>query len=173
MAKRNTIRLTESDICKIISESVRTIINEMEDDYEYYDEDWDDNWREEYSDIYDVYVPGIMNGYYDDKLMDEEWVKEVLDGASRDETQAFFQAVHDRRMIIDKHYALDSIYKDGDDALRKMHQDANKHYLSRQWQLLNNPYGAKLVMGRSLAWYDEDIADGWAEIEAERERKKK
>lgn len=91
MKKKQLIRLTESDLHKIIKESVNNILKETDNLFFYDDDDDDDNYyinaKETYSDNSDEYTPYYphvdvdMNFTPRSHLTYKEWEDRFLDKA--------------------------------------------------------------------------------------------
>ena len=93
MAKKQVIRLTESDLHRIIKESVNQVLNEE---------------TKNSKDPYDIvflsdYTPkDIIDGQFDDMIWDDKWCDEMdyYGGVE------YVSAIVQRKMILDKDYAM-------------------------------------------------------------------
>lgn len=158
MNRKSVIRMTETELKNFITESVKRTIKE---------------WIEERSEIYDVIAPQVRNGVFDDKLKDPNWVKSMFDltDPDYDEKKHFLKAIHDRLLIIDKEYALEHMNDDDKRDIAYQREMADRSYANRNFNNLDRPYGRKLVMGRTEAWGDDEIDQGWEDIHKTRENK--
>lgn len=118
--------ITESQLRQIVKESVKRVLNEYmtRDDilYNEYGEIVDPGGWYDTDDYYDPYeddrlnnteaqrlAKRILNGDFDDKLYDDDWLSKVEDeywNSDYDDDGGIYDAVKDRLKIIDKNYAM-------------------------------------------------------------------
>lgn len=101
--KRNIVRLTENQLNRLITESVKKALNEY---------DPDDYYLNQQSYI----SKDILDGMYDDKLFDDRFVNDLLEDYDDLEWGGRIKsAIEDRRKEIDRDYAMEYGYKTYDD----------------------------------------------------------
>lgn len=150
--------MTETELKKFITESVKRTIRE---------------WVEERSEIYEIIAPEVRNGVFDDRLKDPKWIKDILElaDATYDEKKHLYKAIHDRLLVIDKEYALEHMNDDDKKDIAYQRELADRSYANRNFNSRDMLYGRKLVMGRTEAWWDDEIDQGWEDIYRTRENK--
>ena len=106
-SKKKSIKLTESQLKELISESVKKILKESmfdEDEFEIDDIAF-------HNAIY--YAEEIKDGVYDDKLTDEDWRDNIIYrygfDMNNDGERIFDDAINNRLMVINKDYAWKQI----------------------------------------------------------------
>lgn len=116
---KRRIRLTESDLHRIIKESVNRVLNE---DYEFgYNEYGEPGYYSRnyptYNDRIQDIALSIHEGDSDDMIWDEDWYEDMM----RKDEPMITQAIEDRRCYLDKNYAMnhgdernDNIYNNKD-----------------------------------------------------------
>ena len=116
---KRRIRLTESDLHRIIKESVNKVLNE---DYEFgYNEYGEPGYYignyPTYDDRIQDAAESILDGDLDDMIWDKDWYKDMI----RKDEPMITQAIKDRRCYLDKNYAMnhgdernDNIYNNKD-----------------------------------------------------------
>lgn len=124
MSKR-TIKLTESELKTVITESVKKILKESMFDFDEFE--IDDSAVQ--NAIY--YAQEIKDGVYDDKLTDEDWRDDIIYrygfDMNNDGERIFDDAIKNRLMVIDKDYAWKQI-----NWKRKQDKDSNEWY-KNEW----------------------------------------
>jgi hypothetical protein len=124
-SKKKTVKLTESQLKELISESVKKILKETmfdEDELEIMD-------RAVRNAMY--YAEEIENGVYDDKLTDEDWRDDIIYrygfDMDNDGERIFDDAIVNRLMVINKDYAWKQI-----NFKRKQEKDSNEWH-KNEW----------------------------------------
>lgn len=127
MSKKNTIKLTESELKKVITESVKKILKESMFDFDEF-ENYD---NAVHNAIY--YAQEIRDGVYDDKLTDEKWKDDIIFRYGFDMNNGgeriFNDAIKNRLMVINKDYAWKQI-----DLKRKRDKDMSE-YEKDEWSV--------------------------------------
>ena len=126
MKRKNTIRLTESELKRVISESVKRVLNEVHIEYNEYGEplyvegdpeDYGDDFYDEEEEMYyrqsraQKLAREIKDGQWDNEIFNEKWYNKYVD--TLDINDGSFPRVDDavkaRRMALDKDYAWKQI----------------------------------------------------------------